>query len=122
MMGAIESQFGISITPYAASTGTAVLSEADLTAAMANRINATPGAAALVELKEWEALAFFLTTPAASGGLGSQIGTQYASTTNFTDFSTFGSAVTTRNAGYGTQVLPMVQQLEGTLQTLTAAP
>lgn len=123
MLGAIQSQFGVSITPYAASTGTAVLSEADLTDAMANRINATPGAAALVELKEWEALALFLTTPVASGGLGGQIGTQYASTTNFTDFSTaFGPAVTTRNAGYGTQVLPMVQQLEATLQTLTAAP
>jgi 2',3'-cyclic-nucleotide 2'-phosphodiesterase (5'-nucleotidase family) len=125
MMGAIQSQFGVTITPYAAATGTAVLSESDLAGAMANRINATPGAAALVELKEWEALLTFLTTAGSSGGLGGSIGVAYASTATFTDFtdsSAFGTAVTTRNADYGSAVLPMAGQLAGTLQTLTAAP
>ena len=123
MMGAIESQFGVTITPYAAGTGSATLSLANLPAAMANRINTTPGAATLVELKEWEALALFMTTPAASGGLGSTIGGQYASTVNFTDFGTpasFGQAVTVRNASYGS-ALPYIELLMGTLQTLTAA-
>jgi 2',3'-cyclic-nucleotide 2'-phosphodiesterase (5'-nucleotidase family) len=124
MMGAIESQFGVTITPYAAATGSTALVATDLAGVMGNRINATPGAAALVELKEWEALLEFLTTPALSGGLGGQIGAQYASTVTFTDFgsaSLYGSAVTTRNAAYGTQVLPAVGQLMTTLTALTAA-
>jgi hypothetical protein len=126
MMGAIESQFGISITPYATNLpGTAVLSIADLTSALANRIDTTPGSGGkVVELKEWEALALFMTTNTAEGGLGGVIGTQYASTTNFTDFAAvppaFGAAVTVRNASYGS-ALPYVGQLMTTLQTLTAA-
>lgn len=122
MMGAVQSQFGVSITPYAGATGTAVVSGADLAGALGNRINATPGAASPVELKEWQALALYLGTPAASGGLGGAIGTQYASTARFTDFGTaFGSAVTTRNASYGS-ALPAIGQLMTTLQSLTVAP
>jgi hypothetical protein len=66
------------------------------------------------ELKEWMALLSNVGT-----GLGGTIGPEYKSTTNFTEFSTFGSAVQTRNASYP---LADIAQLVGTVAALQQAP
>jgi hypothetical protein len=122
MLDAIQSQFGVSISPYASATGSTVLSQSDMTTLLGNRINAVPGGTSLVELKEWEALLEYLTAPAASGGLAGEIGPAYASTVNIADYASFGAAVTTRaGSGYAQGVLPATVQLMTTLQNLAAA-
>jgi 2',3'-cyclic-nucleotide 2'-phosphodiesterase (5'-nucleotidase family) len=114
LIGAVQSQFGVAITPYQAATGTEVLSSANLAAILGNRIDAAPGSAGVQELKEWMALLSYETT-----GLGGVIGTLYASTGNFSQFPSFGAAVQNRNAGYP---LASIGQMAGTLAALAAAP
>ena len=53
------------------------------------------------------------------GALGGAIGPEYASTTNFAQFPTFGAAVKTRNASYP---LASVAQYIGTVSALQKAP
>jgi 2',3'-cyclic-nucleotide 2'-phosphodiesterase (5'-nucleotidase family) len=121
MMNQIDAYFGVSITAYAGPTGPAVVSGGDLTAAMANRINMTPGAATFQETKEWMALMLYMITPKSQGGAftNGAIGADYASTSTFSQFPTFGLAVTARNASYP---LADIGQMMTTLVTLEAAP
>ncbi|MGE5232931.1 MAG: hypothetical protein ACM3OB_02380, partial [Acidobacteriota bacterium] len=114
LLGAVEAQFGVAITPYASATGPAVLSAADLPGLLANRIDAAPGSADVQELKEWMTLLSYVGT-----GLGGAIGSEYASTQNFTEFGSFGAAVQTRNASYP---IASIGQLMGTLAGLQGSP
>jgi len=120
MLGAVESQFGVSITPYAGPTGTTTVSAANLAAAMANRINLNGPSAAVQELKEWMTLVLYLITPPAQGGhfTNGVITNEYLSTPDFTTFYTHGTGVQARNASYP---LASIGQLMTTLQTLEAA-
>jgi len=120
MLGAVQSQYGVTITPYAAATGSATVSAANLAAAMANRINLNGPSATVQELKEWMALVLFMITPPAQGGFFTSgvIPADYASTANFTDFPTSGAAVKVRNASYP---LANLGQLMTTLAGLEAA-
>jgi 2',3'-cyclic-nucleotide 2'-phosphodiesterase (5'-nucleotidase family) len=111
LLGAVQSQYGIAITPYAAATGPTPLAGA---AILANRIDAAPATAGTQELKEWMALLSYVAT-----GLGGSISSDYASTTNFTQFGTFGVAVRTRDANYP---IANIGQLISTLVGLQAAP
>ena len=113
-LGAVQTQFGVTITPYKAATGSATISAADLPGVLANRINATPAGTGVQELKAWMALLSYLT-----GGLKGNIPTAYASTGNFTQFGSAGAAVQTRNASYP---LASIGQLSVTLSTLLGAP
>jgi len=114
LLGAVEAQFGVAITPYASATGPAVLSAADLPGLLANRIDAAPGSADVQELKEWMTLLSYVGT-----GLGGAIGSEYASTESFTEFGSFGAAVQTRNASYP---IASIGQLMGTLAGLQGSP
>jgi 5'-nucleotidase/UDP-sugar diphosphatase len=114
LLNAVEAQYGIKITPYQSATGSTVLSGSNLTAVLANRINATPASPTITELKEWMALLSNVGTV-----LGGSIGTEYASTPIFTQFPAAGSAVQTRNASYP---LSSIGQLVGTLSSLQQAP
>ena len=114
LINAVQSQFGIAVTPYQAATGTTVLSSADFATLLGNRIDAAPGTAGIQELKEWTALLSNVTT-----GLHGTIGPDYASTANFAQFATFGAAVQTRNASYP---VADIGQLAQTLGALQAAP
>jgi hypothetical protein len=114
LINAVQSQFGVAITPYQAATGATVLSSADFPTLLANRIDAAPSTAGIQELKEWMAL-----LSNVGSGLGGSIGPDYASTPIFTQFSSFGSAVQTRNATYP---LPAIGQLVGTISRLQQAP
>ncbi len=124
MMGAVQAQFGTSITAYKAATGATVLSSADMAGLLANRINLTPAATTVQETKEWMALLVYLITPPAQGGYftNGTIGAEYASSTNFGDWPTlgaFGPAVQVRSASYP---IGSVGQLMSTLGQLTVAP
>ena len=66
------------------------------------------------ELKEWMALLSYVAT-----GLGGSINSDYASTTNFAQFGSFGVAVRTRDANYP---IASIGQLMSTLGGLQAAP
>jgi 2',3'-cyclic-nucleotide 2'-phosphodiesterase (5'-nucleotidase family) len=114
LLGAVQTQFGTAITAYQSATGTAVLSAADLPGIMANRIDASPATPGTQELKEWLALLSYLDQ-----GLGGSITPAYASTSNFTQFGSFGAGVQTRNASYP---LASISQFVGTLASLEAAP
>lgn len=114
LLNAVESQYGIKITPYQSATGSTTLSSANMAAVMGNRINLTPAAPTVQELKEWMALLSNVGT-----ALGGTIGPEYASTPLFTQFPAAGAAVTTRNASYP---LPSIGQLVGTLSALQGAP
>jgi 2',3'-cyclic-nucleotide 2'-phosphodiesterase (5'-nucleotidase family) len=114
LINAVQSQFGVAITPYKSATGSTVLSPADFPTLLGNRIDAAPTAPGIQELKEWTALLSNVGT-----GLGGTIGPQYASTANFTQFPAFGSAVQTRNASYP---LPAIGQLVATVAALQQAP
>ncbi len=115
VLNAVQQQFGVTITPYQSATGSTVLSPADMPTLLGNRIDAAPTAAGVQELKEWMALLSNVGT-----GLHGTIGTDYASTTNFAQFFTsFGAAVTTRNASYP---LTSIAQLATTAGTLAKAP
>lgn len=113
LINAIQSQYGIAVTPYQSATGTTVLSSADYPTLLGNRIDAAPSSPGVQELKEWMALLSNVGT-----GLGGKIGPEYASTPLFTQFPTFGTAVTTRNASYP---LPAIGQLIQTLSALQQA-
>src|SRR5207302_6153757 len=95
LLNAVESQYGIKITPYQSANGATVLSSSNLAAVLANRVNATPGSSTIQELKEWMALLSNVGT-----ALGGSIGPEYASTPLFTQFLAAGSAVHSRNACY----------------------
>ncbi|MDQ6801237.1 MAG: metallophosphoesterase [Acidobacteriota bacterium] len=114
LINAVQSQYGVAITPYQAATGTTVLSSADFPTLLANRIDAAPATAGVQELKEWMAL-----LSNVGSALGGSIGPDYASTPIFTQFGSFGSAVQTRNATYP---LPAIGQLVGTIASLQQAP
>jgi hypothetical protein len=114
LLNAVESQYGIKITPYQSATGSIVLSSANFPAVLANRVNATPASPTVLELKEWMALLSNVGT-----ALGGSIGPEYASTPIFTQFPAAGTAVQTRNASYP---LASIGQLAGTLSSLQQAP
>ncbi len=114
LIGAVQSQFGVAITPYQSATGSTVLSSADFATLLGNRIDADPATAGVQELKEWIALLSNIST-----GLGGTVGVDYGSTANFAQFPTFGAAVRTRNASYP---LSDIGQIATTIGTLTAAP
>ena len=77
-------------------------------------VDAAPATPATEELKEWMALLSYVGT-----GLGGTINSDYASTTNFAQFPTFGVAVRTRDANYP---IASIGQLMITLGGLQAAP
>ena len=114
LLGAVQAQFGVTITPYQSAAGTATLSAADLPAVLANRIDAAPATAGIQELKEWMALLSYVGT-----GLGGQITSEYASTSIFVQFPSFGAAVLDRNATYP---ILGIGQFAATLGALQAAP
>jgi len=114
LLNAVESQYGIKITPYQSPAGSTVLSSSNFAAVLANRINATPASSTIQELKEWMALLLDVGSV-----LGGSIGPEYASTPLFTQFPTAGSAVQVRNASYP---LASIGQLVGTLSALQQAP
>jgi len=114
LLGAVQSQFGISITPYQSATGSTVLSAADIPTVLGNRIDASPATPGVQELKEWMALLSNVGTT-----LGGTIGSDYLSTPLFSQFPTYGAAVKTRNASYP---IAQVGQLATTLGTLQATP
>lgn len=114
LLNAVESQYGVRITPYKAASGSTSLSSADFPTLLGNRINVTPAAPTVQELKEWMALLSNVGT-----ALGGKIGTEYASTPLFTQFGSSGSAVQTRNATYP---LAAIGQLVGTMAALEQAP
>jgi 2',3'-cyclic-nucleotide 2'-phosphodiesterase (5'-nucleotidase family) len=110
-LNAVQQLFGTTITVYTSPGGPPALSLADL---MAHRIDIAPALAGVQELKEWMALLSYL-----GGGLQGLIGPVYASTGDFTQFGSFGLAVTNRNVAYPAGA---VGQLVGTLAKLKAAP
>ena len=114
LINAVQSQFGVAITPYQSATGSTVLSSADFPTLLGNRIDAAPATAGIQELKEWTALLSNATI-----GLGGSIGIDYASTSNFAQFPTFGAAVRTRNSTYP---LAAIGQFATTVAALQAAP
>jgi hypothetical protein len=114
LLGAVQGQFGTSITAYQAATGTATLSAANIAGILANRIDAAPASGGVQELKEWMALLSYEST-----ALGGSIGSEYASTGNFAQFGSFGAAVQIRSASYP---IASIGQLLGTLGALSAAP
>jgi len=114
LLNAVESQYGIKITPYQSASGSTVLSSSNFAAVLANRINATPASSTIQELKEWMALLLNAGT-----ALGGSIGPEYASTPLFTQFPAAGTAVQVRNASYP---LASIGQLAGTMGALQQAP
>ena len=114
LLNAVQSQYGIAVTPYQAATGSTTLSPSDFPTLLGNRIDAAPATAGVQELKEWMALLSNVGTV-----LGGVIGPDYASTTNFADFPTSGVAVRTRNSSYP---LASIGQLVRTISTLQQAP
>jgi 2',3'-cyclic-nucleotide 2'-phosphodiesterase (5'-nucleotidase family) len=114
LLGAVQSQFGVAITPYRSATGTDVLSGADIPGLLANRIDAAPASGGVQELKEWMALLSYL-----GAGLGGSITSEYASTADFAQFGSFGAAVQTRNASYP---IAGIGELSVTLRALQTAP
>jgi len=111
LLNAVQSQYGIAVTPYQAATGPTVLSPADFPTLLANRIDAAPATPGVQELKGWMAL-----LQNAGTTLGGSIGTEYASTPLFTQFGSFGSAVQTRNASYPLAAIGQLIGLESALQ------
>ena len=114
LIGAVQTRFGVTITPYQAATGTVVLSSANFPAILANRIDAAPGTPGVQELKEWESVLFNL-----DGGLGGFISSDYASTANFADFFGDGVAVKIRNDSYP---IAGIGQFATTVAGLQSAP
>jgi 2',3'-cyclic-nucleotide 2'-phosphodiesterase (5'-nucleotidase family) len=114
LLNAVQSQYGITITPYQAATGTTTLTTSDLPTLLGNRIDAAPSVTGVQELKEWMALLSNVAT-----NLTGVIGPQYASTPNFTEFPSSGAAVQTRNSTYP---LASIGQLVRTVSALRQAP
>jgi hypothetical protein len=113
-LGAVQVQFGVTVTPYKSAIGATTLSGADFPGLLANRISAAPTGAGTQELKEWMALLSYLQS-----GLKGNIPSAYASTSDFTQFSSAGAAVQTRNVSYP---LANIAQLSGTLSSLLGSP
>ena len=114
LVGALQTQFGTTVTAYQSATGPATLSGADIPGLLANRIDAEPGTPGVQELKEWMALLSYLDK-----GLGGVVTPVYSSALDFTQFPTFGLAVQTRSATYP---LTNIVQLVSTVGTLETAP
>jgi 2',3'-cyclic-nucleotide 2'-phosphodiesterase (5'-nucleotidase family) len=114
LLGAVQAQFGVTITPYQSATGNTILSAANIPGILANRINAAPAASGIQELKEWMALLSYEAT-----GLGGSIGSEYSSAANFALFGTSGAAVQVRNAAYP---LASIGQLVATVHGLLSVP
>ena len=114
LVGAVEGQFGVAITPYQSATGNEVLSSANLPAILGNRVDAAPATPGVQELKEWMALLSYEAT-----GLGGTIGSLYASTGNFAQFASFGAAVQNRSADYPVASIGLLASM---LAALSAAP
>lgn len=114
LLNAVQTQFGIAINAFRSSTGPELLTSSDISGIMANRIDLSPSTAGVQELKEWMALLTYL-----GQGLGGSITPEYASTSNFAQFASFGVAVQTRNASYS---IASIGQFLGTLSNLQAAP
>ncbi|HEX7192247.1 MAG TPA: metallophosphoesterase [Thermoanaerobaculia bacterium] len=112
LINAIQSQYGIQITPFQSASGTTVL--ADIPTILGNRIDGAPSVAGVQEVKEWMTLLSYVGT-----GLHGTIGPEYASSTLFTDFPTFGAAVKTRNSTYP---LAAIGQLIATEAALSKGP
>lgn len=120
MLDGVRARFGMAVTPYQGPTGSTALVPGDLSAALANRINLSPGGAPLAETKEWLALLLYLTTPPASGGhfLQGRITAEYASTSDPGQAARWGPAVGVRAATYPAAAL---QQFLATLAPLTGS-
>jgi 2',3'-cyclic-nucleotide 2'-phosphodiesterase (5'-nucleotidase family) len=113
-LGAVQAQFGVNVTVYKSATGATVLSGADLSGIMANRINAAPAGTGIQELKAWTALLSYVGT-----GLKGSITSAYASSSDFTQALSSGAAVQTRNASYP---LVGIGQFVGTAAGLKGTP
>lgn len=113
-LGAVQAQFGITLNAYRAPTGPATLSPADPVGLLANRINLTPLSPSVQELKGWMALLSFL-----GSSLNGNVGSAYASSSDFTQFGSFGAAVQTRNASYPAAGFA---QFTGEIASLQGAP
>jgi 2',3'-cyclic-nucleotide 2'-phosphodiesterase (5'-nucleotidase family) len=114
LVNGVGTELGLNVTPYQSSTGNIVLSATNLPAVLQNRLDANPSIPGVQELKAWMALLFYIRS-----GLGGSIGSMYLSTSNFTQFGSFGIAVTNRNAAYP---VGMIAQLAATLGGLQKAP
>jgi hypothetical protein len=114
LVNALGSELGVTVSPYAAATGTVVLSAATLPAVLANRIDAMPSIPGIQELKAWMALLYYVGSP-----LSGRITSIYASTSDFSQFAMFGSAVRNRSAVYP---VASIGQLLLTVESLTSAP
>ena len=112
LLGAVNAQYGTTIQVWPSATSTAPMQT--LTQFILNRVDSDPATAGTQELKEWTALLSYVTA-----GLGGNISSDYASTTNFAEFPSFGKAVKTRDANYP---LASVGQMMTTLGGLQAAP
>ena len=105
LLGAVQTQFGVTIVQSCHRSRRPL---------KANRIDAAPATAGVPELKEWMSLLFYL-----DGGLGGSITSEYASTADFTQFGSYGIAVTNRNASYP---IASIGQFVGTVASLQSAP
>lgn len=113
-LGAVQAQFGVNVIVYKSATGATTLSGADLSGILANRINAAPAGPGIQELKAWTALLSYIGT-----GLKGSVPAAYASSSDFTQVSTFGTAVQTRSASYP---LAGIGQFVGTVAGLKGTP
>ncbi len=113
-LGAVQTQFGVSVTVYGQATGSTTLSGANLNGILANRISAVPSSASIQELKAWSALLSYVATE-----LQGSVTSAYASTSVFTQFPSDGAAVQTRNSSYP---LPSIGQFIGSMANLEGTP
>lgn len=113
-LGALQTQFGTTVTAYRSATGSTTLSISDPATLLSNRINAAPLSGTMQELKEWMALLSYV-----GAGLGGSIPSTYSSTTDFTQFGNFGAAVQTRKASYP---ITSIGQVVNTIATLLGIP
>lgn len=111
LIGAVESEFGTAITAYKSATGKDSISASDMPGLLGNRINATPQGPGVLELKEWMALLSYV-----GSSLKGTISSDYASTTNFAEFGSFGAAVKNRNASYPLSAITGVVSTAGSLR------
>ena len=111
LINAIGGELGVTVTPYQSASGTMVLSPDNLPAILSNRVDAAPGTPGLQELKGWMALLSYITS-----GLSGRITPIYASTSDFSQFASFGNAVRLRNASYPVTSLGQLLLMLGNLR------
>jgi 5'-nucleotidase/UDP-sugar diphosphatase len=111
LINAIGGELGLTVTPYQSASGTMVLSPDNLPAILSNRVDAAPGTPGLQELKGWMALLSFITSD-----LSGRITPIYASTSDFSQFASFGNAVRLRNASYPVTSLGQLLLVLGSLR------